>query len=100
MLDGSQAMAKGPGLDCVRVGQPTRFTVTATGVGCDAEVEVLVTAPSGVNLPCSISGSYQNGYVVEYVPVDAGKGGFVTGCLNGYLGIDSVSSLIAFCFIQ
>lgn len=42
VLDGSLAVASGPGLGCVKANQPTRFSVNARPVGGEADLDVQI----------------------------------------------------------
>ncbi|ESO00645.1 hypothetical protein HELRODRAFT_192560 [Helobdella robusta] len=73
VLNGNLARATGPGLGRVKANVPTKFTVIANAVESPADLEVLITSPSGQIVPASISGSHNSGYVVEYIPLEAGQ---------------------------
>lgn len=73
VLDGSLATACGQGLGRVKACQATKFDVVAKAVGGEADLDVMITSPNGQRVPATITGSYCNGYQVEYTPVDAGQ---------------------------
>jgi len=73
VLDGSLATAQGPGLGKVMANCVTSFDVMSRQVGCDADVQVLITSPCGQNVPAYITGSSNSNFHVEYSPVEAGR---------------------------
>ncbi|GAB6018892.1 hypothetical protein CHUAL_000550 [Chamberlinius hualienensis] len=59
-------------LDLIPINKPARFDVDVGG-GVEAELEVVVTAPSRIEVPVKINGSARNGYVVEFIPREVGS---------------------------